>query len=134
MFKLSNLRKESENGWTFLKCDFQVTEINNPFQEKSIWISVRSENADMLSDRVYDPFLLVPTILGMYYKQDVYVEGNVSARLYHNITHYLMNIFDRFSDHTMPIKLVVSGFDTVEEGPSNLIGTGISCGVDSLLG
>lgn len=41
-----------------------------------------------------------------------------------------MNIFDRFSDHTSPVRFTVNGFDTVEQ-VGNLIGTGISCGVDS---
>ena len=49
--------------------------------------------------------------------------------------HYLMNIFDRFSDYTTPVKFTVNGFDTVKNpaGGGTLIGTGISCGVDSLV-
>ena len=96
-----------------------------------MWVAVEKNNADMLADNVYDPFVLVPVILGMYYKQDVHINGNISPRLYHNMQYYLMNIFDRFSAHTSPIKFTVNGFDTVEQ-TGNLIGTGISCGVDSL--
>lgn len=132
MFKLSNLKRFTKDGWSYLSCDFDVTEIKNPFQEKTMWIAVEEKNADMLADNVYDPFVLVPVILGMYYKQDVHIEGNISPRLYHNMQHYLMNIFDRFSDHTSPVKFTVNGFDTVEQTGS-LIGTGISCGVDSLV-
>ncbi len=133
MFKLSNLRKETKNGWTYLVCDFSVTGRKSPFDEDTMWVAVEEKNADMLSDRVYDPFVLVPVILGMYYRQNVRIEGNVSPRLYHNMTHYLMNIFNRFSDRTSPIKLSVGGYDVVEDGPSNLIGTSISCGVDSMV-
>ncbi len=133
MFKLSNLRKETEGGWTYLRCNFTVTGKKNPFEETTMWVAVEEKNADMLSDRVYDPFVLVPVVLGMYYKHNVSIEGNVSPRLYHNVKHYLINIFDRFSDHTKPIELTVGGYDMVENGPSNLIGTGISCGVDSLV-
>ena len=135
MFKLSNLKKFTKDGWTYLSCDFDVTEIKNPFQEKTMWVAVEEKNEDMLADNVYDPFVLVPVILGMYYKQDVHIEGNISPRLYHNMQHYLMNIFDRFSDHTSPIKFTVNGFDTVKSpsGGGTLIGTGISCGVDSLV-
>ncbi len=97
-----------------------------------MWVAVEEKNADMLADNVYDPFVLVPVMLGMYYKQDVHIEGNISRRLYHNMSHYLMNIFDRFSDRTSPIKFTVKGFDSVEQ-TGNLIGTGISCGVDSLV-
>ena len=135
MFRLSNLKKSTKDGWTYLSCDFDVTEIKNPFQEKTMWVAVEEKNADMLADNVYDPFVLVPVILGMYYKQDVHIEGNISPRLYHNMQHYLMNIFDRFSDRTSPIKFTVNGFDTVKSpsGGGTLIGTGISCGVDSLV-
>ena len=135
MFRLSNLRKFTKDGWTYLSCDFDVTKIKNPFQEKTMWVAVEEKNEDMIADNVYDPFVLVPVILGMYYKQDVHIDGNISPRLYHNMQHYLMNIFDRFSDHTSPIKFTVNGFDTVKNpsGGDTLIGTGISCGVDSLV-
>ena len=109
MFKLSNLRKETEGGWTYLRCNFTVTGKKNPFEETTMWVAVEEKNADMLSDRVYDPFVLVPVVLGMYYKHNVSIEGNVSPRLYHNVKHYLINIFDRFSDHTKPIELTVGG-------------------------
>ena len=98
-----------------------------------MWVSVKEENEDMLADNVYDPFVLVPVILGMYYGQDVKIEGNISSRLYHNMNHYMMNIFDRFSDRTKKIKFHVDGFDSVDQSKKELIGTGISCGVDSLV-
>lgn len=133
MFRVSNLRKERKNGWTYLCCDFDTTEMKNPFQEQTMWVAVQEENEDMLSDAVYDPFVLLPIYLGMHYGHDVHIEGNISPRLYHNMTHYLMNIFDRFSDYTRPIKFTVEGFDTIQTAKTErLIGTGISCGADSL--
>ena len=132
MFKLSNIRVEDSEGWTKLICDFSAVNCTNPFSEKTMWIAVEEKNKDMISDKVYDPFVLVITILGMYFHQDVVIEGNVSARLYHNLTHYLLKIFDNYSDYTVPININVQGFDTVAEHPGKLIGTGISCGVDSL--
>lgn len=133
MFTISNLRKESHEGWTYLKCDFTVTEIESPFEEKTIWVAVEDKNADMLSDELYDPFVLVPTILGMYYRQAVHIAGNISPRLYHNVTHYLMKIFENFSDYTSAIAFTVDGTHPMGGQRGNLIGTGISCGVDSLL-
>lgn len=132
MFRLSNLKKFTKENWCYLSCEFSVTGIKNPFEEKTMWVAVEEKNGDMLAGNVYDPFVLVPVILGMYYKQDVHIDGSVSPRLYHNVQYYLMNIFDRFSDHTSPIQFTVNGFDTVEQVGS-LIGTGISCGVDSLV-
>ena len=74
MFTIKNMRKETENGWTSLKCDFEVTGMTSPFAEKEIWIAVENKNANMLTDEVYDPFVLVPLILGMKYGQDVRIE------------------------------------------------------------
>lgn len=132
MFIIKNLRKEQNDEWVYLKCDFDVTEIDNPFEEKTIWMGVKKENEDMLSDNVYDPFVLVPLMMGMYYHQDVKIEGSISPRFYHNIKHYLMKIFDNFSDKTKTVNFEVNGFDTVKQYRGGLIGTGISCGVDNL--
>lgn len=131
MFKLSNIRKENRGEWTYLRCDFKVIGMENPFQEEEIFIAVESKNEDMLSEKVYDPFILVPLMLGMFYGQDLEIEGNISPRLYHNIKHYLISIFDNFSVHTKKINFTVKGFDIVEDSDIKLIGTGISCGVDS---
>lgn len=135
MLRVSNLRKESKNGgWTYLCCDFDSSDMATPFPEKTMWIAVQDEHADMLTDEVYDPFVLLPLFLGMYYGQDVHICGKISPRLYHNITHYVMSIFDLYSDHTRPVKFTVDGFDTLKALASKrLIGTGISCGVDSML-
>lgn len=97
-----------------------------------MWVAVEQENEDMLGDN-YDSFVLVPVILGMYYGQDVRIEGNISPRLYHNMTHYMMNIFDRYSDFTRPVKFSAAGLKSVTPSEERLVGTGISCGVDSLL-
>ena len=109
MFIVKNLRKESEDGWTYLKTDFEVKDAENPFEEKTMWVAVEDKNADMLSDDVYDAFVLVPLYLGMYYHQDVHIEGEMSPRFYHNIIHYIMKIFDNFSDDTRPIDFTVDG-------------------------
>ena len=133
MFTIKNMRKETENGWTSLKCDFEVTGMTSPFAEKEIWIAVENKNADMLTDEVYDPFVLVPLILGMKYGQDVRIEGNISPRFYHNITHYLMTIFDNFSNYTKKVNFSVAGVRKIEAPIGKLIGTGISCGVDNMV-
>ncbi len=131
MFAISNLRKEKNNGWTYLKCDFEVTDIDL-FAEKTMWFAVEDKNEDMLTTDVYDAFVLVPLYLGMHYNQDVHIKGSISPRLYHNITHYLMTIFNNFSDHTKMINFTVDGFKAAKKSNKQLIGTGITCGVDSL--
>lgn len=131
MFRISNLNKYAKDGWTYLGCDFEVSGMKSPFRDKQMWVAVEDKNADMLTEEVYDPFVLVPVFLGMYFGQDVQIDGDVSPRLYHNMQHYLMNIFERFSDRLKPIRFTAKGFKKIETR-GGVIGTGISCGIDSL--
>ena len=85
----------------------------------------------MLADDVYDAFLLVPLYIAMYYKQDLHIHGPVSKKLYKNTMHYLQRILCDFSDDLSPVNVTVDGFK-VADGNPDIVGAGLSCGVDSL--
>ena len=85
----------------------------------------------MLASDVYDAFLLVPLYLGMYFKEDLYIHGCVSKRLYKNVMNYLQRILCDFSEGLSRINVHVDGFKAAD-GKPEIIGTGLSCGVDSL--
>ena len=103
----------------------------NYLPERTIWIAVKNENAHMLASDVYDAFVLVPLYFAMYYKQDLYIHGCMSKKLYKNVMNYLQRILCDFSDDLSRVDVHVEGFKEAE-GEQNIIGTGISCGVDSL--
>ena len=130
MITLSNIRKETHSDTIRLVCDFKWDEANNPFRETTMWFSVKAENEDFFSTKVYDPFVLVPYYLAMHFGQDLRICGKVSKLLYKNMTNYVQRIFLDFSDETKPITFTVDGFDTAEKD-GNRVGAGISCGVDS---
>lgn len=132
MFVIKNLRKEKAGKWTCLKVDLEVKGGKNPFTQDTIWFAVENKNANMLADDVYDAFVPFVLYLGMAYHQDVHVEGEMSPLLYHNLTHYVMTIFNNFSRRTQPIKLTIDGLKIAEKGKEDLIGAGFSCGVDSM--
>lgn len=102
-----------------------------PNFEPVIWLSVKDEDAHMLASDVYDAFVLVPLYIAMYYKQDLHIHGPVSKKLYKNVTHYLQQILSDFSDDLSPVNIIVDGFK-VADGNPDIIGAGLSCGVDSL--
>ena len=132
MITLSNLRKETYGENTRLVCDFKWRGgVNSPFQETTMWFAIKSENADFFSTRVYDPFVLVSYYIAMYYGEDLKICGNVSKMLYRNCTNYIQRIFRDFSDEMKRVAFSVDGFDETEKD-GKLIGSGISCGVDSL--
>lgn len=85
----------------------------------------------MLASDVYDAFVLIPLYISMYYKQDLHIHGSVSKKLYKNITDYLWRILCDFSNDLSPVNIIVDGFKTADGNP-DIIGTGLSCGVDSL--
>ena len=133
MFIIKNLRKEKIDDWTRLMVDFDITDGEKPFgYQDTLWFAVENKNTDMLSDDVYDAFAPFMLYLGMAYRQDVHIEGKMSPLLYHNLTHYVMTIFDNFSDLTRRINFSVDGFKEAKKSKTQLIGTGFSCGVDSL--
>lgn len=132
MIHISNLRKESQDGWTKLIADItQLGGGQNYLPEPVIWIAVKDEDAYMLADDVYDAFVLVPLYIGMYYKEDVHIHGCVSKKLYKNVMNYLQRILCDFSDNLSRINIKVDGFK-IADGEPDVIGAGLSCGVDSL--
>lgn len=133
MIELSNLRLEENGEWTKLVCDISGLKEHDPrFTEETMWFAVKTENAHMFTTKVYDAFLLVPLYLGMYLGQDVKIHGNVSKKLYRNLITYIQKILLNFSDDLKRVNLIVDGFDIVEDDEKFIIGTGISCGVDSM--
>lgn len=131
MIEIKNLRKEDRGEWTRLVADFLWGGVETTCVEQTIWFAVKKEHAHMLTTEVYDAFVLVPLYLAMYYKTDLKIHGKISKKLYKNIQWYIQKILCDFSDDLSPVNLSVDGFGTVDAVPS-LIGTGISCGVDSL--
>ena len=93
---------------------------------------MKDENAHMLAKSVYNAFILVPLYIGMTHKTDLHIHGCVSKILYRNINNYLQQILCNFSDELSRINITVDGFKDEEDADPKIIGTGFSCGVDSL--
>lgn len=131
MIEIFNLRKYTVGKVVRLEADITFTDMSLPYAERTIYFEVDKNNGDMLADDTYDAFVLVPLYLAMYHKQDLYIRGNISKKLYQNIKWYIPQILCDFSDDLAPVKFTVDGFTSAKR-KGNLIGAGISCGVDSL--
>lgn len=108
MIEIKNLRiEDSENGWSRVVADINFLDMENPYDENSIWFATRKENKGMLSDKSYNAFLLVPLYLAMYHKQDLHICGKVSRRLYKNIMSYIQTILCEFSNHLSRVNVFV---------------------------
>lgn len=131
MIELKNLRLEKGEEWTKLVVDITADTERVPLPEHTIWFALPNEKAEMFSTETYDPFLLVPYYMGMFFGEDVTIHGKVSKVFYKNLTNYINQILDDFSDHTKKVALFVDGFGSVKP-TGNVIGASGSCGIDSL--
>lgn len=130
MIDISNLRIEENNEWTRLVADIS-SDFGRTDHEDTMWIAVQNENAWMLTKDVYNAFLMFPVYMSMYYKSDLHLHGKVSKKLYKNVAIYLQSILKQFSPDLRPINIIVDGFGEAD-GNHNIIGTGLSGGVDCL--
>lgn len=80
MIEISNLRKESCEGYTKLIVDIN-SDIERLDNEKQIWVSVEDKYAYMLNDVTYDCCLTLPVYMAMYYKTDLCIKGKVSKKI-----------------------------------------------------
>lgn len=133
MIEVTNLKKVKTlgGGVVRLQADINFIGMPSPYAEKTLYFEVAANNGDMLADDSYDAFVLVPLYLAMYHKQDLHINGNISKKLYQNVKWYIQKILCDFSDTLSRVNFIVDGF-TSPKPKGNLIGTGISCGVDSL--
>lgn len=125
MIEIANLRKYKQGNAIRLEAD-----INSPCPTKTIYFEVAEEYGFLLSADTYDAFVLVGLYLAMNYHTDLRIHGSISKKLYKNLTWYIQKIFCDFSDKLTPAKIFVEGC-SLAKPTGNIIGTGISCGVDS---
>ena len=132
MIEISGLRRYvTDSNTARLEADIKFVDIDGEAPAETMWFEIDSNYGGMLVDDTYDPFMLIGLYLAMYYHTDLKICGNVSKKLYKNLTWYAQKILCDFSSDLSPAKIFVDGFaPTVATG--TLIGTGISCGVDSL--
>ncbi|MBQ7216059.1 MAG: hypothetical protein IJS39_08760 [Synergistaceae bacterium] len=130
---VSGLRKVKADGWTRLTADIEFVNVPEAeeFKERTLWAGVEDKNEYMLADDVYDAFVLVPLYMAMYYKADLYIRGFVSRTLFRNADMYFQGILRDFSDDLSRVEVHAEGFREAEGNPE-IVGTGFSCGVDSL--
>lgn len=118
-------------GWSRLVADIH-SDIKRRDNESTIWIGVEEENQYMLTDDVYNAFLILPVYMAMYYNTDLYIDGFVSKKLYRNVVDYLQPILCSFSDNLHLINVHVNGFKEANVCENRINATGFSCGVDNL--
>lgn len=131
MIELSGLRKYVlDDSIVRLEADIKFVDVDEKFPVDTIYFELDKAFGEMFVEDTYDPFVLVPLWLAMYNHTDLRICGNLSKKLYKNLTWYVQKILCDFFPKFLPVKIFVDGFAPTE-AKGTLIGTGISCGVDS---
>ena len=134
MIEVSGLRKSvTRKGVAVrLEADIKFVDVEGAqYSASTMWFEIKKEYGTAFVNDSYDAFLLVALYLAMYHKTDLRIRGNVSKKFYKNAKWYIQKILCDFSSALSPVEIIVDGFAPTKV-KGNLIGTGISCGVDSL--
>lgn len=124
--KISNIRIERKDGFSFLTVDVEANYTDN----NKLWFSVPSEYEDYLTDEVYDAFLIAAIYPAMYYHENIEIEGKVSPKLYDNVVRYIPSIVTTYRPEMTVQKIKVQGFAKAKKTDS-IAATGFSAGIDS---
>ena len=134
MIKLSNLRLELGYKFHFTEavqarivCDMEADFTN----VKEFFFCVDEENADCLTDDVYDAFLIAALYPAMCYGEDIHIDGKVTKRTYHNLKQYVQGMVLAYEPNFHEIDIKVEGFSHAHKNENLHVGTGFSGGVDS---
>lgn len=125
--KISNLRIERKGVFSYLTVDVECSFS----KEKVLWFSVLTDYEDTLTADAYDAFLVAALYPAMYYNESIEIEGNVSQKLYKNITNYVQAVILDFAPSFHRVPISVKGYAKAEKRNSLMIGTGFSGGIDS---
>ena len=133
MIEISGLRKYTVadgKGWR-VEAKIKFGDVNAAYPADTLYFEIRKDYGWMFSTDTYDAFFLIGLYLAMYHKTPLRIRGNVSKKFYKNAKWYIQKILCDFSDLLAPVDIIVDGYAPTKV-KGILIGTGISCGVDSL--
>jgi len=100
-------------------------------EDFDIWYSVPIEYREYLCKEKSDAFLVAMLVFAMSKGEDVKCEQAVSEKLYFSLIKYLIPFLNRINPDLKKINIICDLDDSVLKSEKK-IGTGISCGVDSL--
>jgi hypothetical protein len=116
--------------------DRQATKITTLVEysqgQVELWYSVDRQYSEFLTGENLDAFLVGSLILAMREKEDIYIDGIISERLFYNLTNYLIKILTLLIPSLHPINLYPKGLNSSKIcQESKGVATGFSGGIDS---
>lgn len=124
--KISNLRVERKEGFSYLIVDVKCQFTNN----NKLWISVPSEYEGWFSNDTYDSFLVAALYPSMFYNEPIEIDGNVSPRLLFNVRNYVQHAIRAYRKEMCFVNISVNETKCAKQSASH-VATGFSGGIDA---
>lgn len=86
---------------------------------------------DYISSENVDGFVVGLLLLAMKYGENIYIKGEISARLFYQIKHYVIPALNLANSEWKKIDVLPDALTDKIYSSESIAGTGISCGVDS---
>jgi hypothetical protein len=101
-------------------------------QQNELWYGVDEKYQGWFADERSDAFVLALLPLAMLLKENIIVEGGMSALLRYNLTAYFINIFRKQVPRLSPVEIFAQDLNSkLSKVKANNVVTGFSAGVDS---
>lgn len=128
MIKIGRPRLEA-HGDDFTRL---VSDIWVDGEKRTVWAEVENKYKEYLCYERSDAFVLGLLHYAMTHKHDIECEAPMGEALYYQITTYLIDAISKGSHGNMYHVQITAEVDSSSLSCANKVGTGISCGVDSL--
>lgn len=120
--KLSNLKIYEKDNNGLIECQVDT---------KNAYLKFNKSYLQYVQN-TYDGFLVLILVIAMKNNENIEIDGNISYKLYHNITTYLMPLIQILHPTFYIIKINCKDYDYGTKYNNFGVGCGLSCGVDSL--
>lgn len=119
---------EEKNNKIYIIYPYKLKDLS----ENKLWFELEKEYEKYITLENSDAGLVTLLLLAMKRGENIEVEGKVSEKLYYNIKNYIMNALNLANKEWEKIDIKVQSLNSEKVQNSKNVGTGLSCGVDSL--
>jgi hypothetical protein len=106
-----------------------TSKVTAEMSELDLWFEVN--HSEILPTQTMDAYLVACLLPAMISGQDIYVKGNLSSKLFYNVTHYLVPILTKFLPSAKIITIRPASLSAPPVAKARGVLAGFSGGVDS---
>lgn len=99
---------------------------------KKVWIETALQYKEGLCTDYSDGFLIAILPYAMINRHNIVIDGKITTDIFFNLTHYTIPFLNRLSNGEWKQIKIKSNYDRINRYSGKHVGTGISCGIDSL--